>query len=69
MEKIIVDKKGFVFTEEQLKDTEYTLKNAKDGDVISAHFWNKKEQHGGGFSFLFHFFRKNPAPSNLIRIE
>ena len=48
MEKIIVDKKGFVFTEEQLKDTEYTLKNAKDGDVISAHFWNKKEQHGGG---------------------
>lgn len=30
MEKIIVDKKGFVFTEEQLKDTEYTLKNAKD---------------------------------------
>ena len=53
MEKIIVDKKGFVFTEEQLKDTEYTLKNAKDGDVISAHFWNKKEQHGGGFSFLY----------------
>jgi hypothetical protein len=53
MEKIIVDKKGFVFTEGQLKDTEYTLKNAKDGDVISAHFWNKKEQHGGGFSFLY----------------
>lgn len=53
MEKTIVDKKGFVFTEGQLKDTEYTLKNAKDGDVISAHFWNKKEQHGGGFSFLY----------------
>ena len=34
-------------------DNKYTLKNAKDGDVISAHFWNKKEQHGGGFSFLY----------------
>lgn len=39
--KYITDKNGFEFTKEEVEETAYTLKNAIDGDVISAHFRKK----------------------------
>lgn len=59
MEKIIVDKKGFVFTEEQLKDTEYTLKNAKDGDGFSFLYVDGKE-------FIGEKDRRKPEQSKTL---
>ena len=48
--KYITDKNGFEFTKEEVEETAYTLKNAIDGDVISAHF--RKKNAGGGMSFI-----------------
>lgn len=48
--KYITYKNGFEFTKEEVEETAYTLKNAIDGDVISAHF--RKKNAGGGMSFI-----------------
>lgn len=50
--KYITDKNGFEFTKEEVEETAYTLKNAIDGDVISAHFRKKKSNTAAVFLFF-----------------